>query len=398
MLSILLVITYISFISLGFPDALLGSAWPSMYAGLGVPVSYAGIISMIIAGGTIISSLNSGRLIKKLGTGKVTAISVCMTAAALFGFSISHSFIMLCLWAVPYGLGAGSVDAALNNFVALHYKARHMNWIHCFWGIGATMGPYVMGFCLTRGLAWNSGYRIISVLQVVLTAILIFTIPLWKKVGSSAEQGAISHKSLSIRELIRIPGAKPALTAFFCYCAVESTTGLWSSSYMVMDRGLSAGAAAKWTSLFYLGITFGRFVSGFITLKLGNKQLVRVGQGIAVLGIIALQLPLGNTVMYTGFVLIGLGCAPIFPSLLHATPDNFGKELSQAIMGMQMASAYIGSTFIPPLFGLLAERISIKLYPFFLFAFVMFMIGMVERLNKIKGNKIESKAVREVNA
>lgn len=398
MLSILLVIIYISFISLGLPDALLGSAWPSMYAGLGVPVSYAGIISMIIAGGTIISSLNSGRLIKKLGTGKVTAISVCMTATALFGFSISHSFIMLCLWAVPYGLGAGSVDAALNNFVALHYKARHMSWLHCFWGIGATMGPYVMGFCLTRGLAWNSGYRIISVLQVVLTAILIFTIPLWKKAGSSAEQAAISHKSLSIRELIRIPGAKPALTAFFCYCAVESTTGLWSSSYMVMDRGLSAGAAAKWTSLFFLGITFGRFVSGFITLKLGNKQLVRVGQGIAVLGIIALQLPLGNTVMYTGFVLIGLGCAPIFPSLLHATPDNFGKELSQAIMGMQMASAYIGSTFIPPLFGLLAERISIKLYPFFLFAFVMFMIGMVERLNKIKGKKMESKAVREVNA
>ena len=395
MLSILLVIIYISFISLGLPDALLGSAWPSMYAGLGVPVSYAGIISMIIAGGTIISSLNSGRLIKKLGTGKVTAISVCMTAAALFGFSISRSFLLLCLWAVPYGLGAGSVDAALNNFVALHYKARHMSWLHCFWGIGATMGPYVMGFCLTRGLPWNNGYRIISVLQVVLTAILIFTIPLWGKAGSSAEQGVIAHKSLSIRELIRIPGAKPALTAFFCYCAVESTTGLWSSSYMVMDRGLSAGDAAKWTSLFYLGITFGRFVSGFITLKLGNKQLVRVGQGIAVLGIIALLLPLGNTVMYAGFVLIGLGCAPIFPSLLHATPDNFGKELSQAIMGMQMASAYIGSTFIPPLFGLLAERISIRLYPFFLFIFIVLMIVMAESLNKIKGVTTDSKAVME---
>jgi len=348
---------------------------------------------MLIAGGTIISGLNSGRLIRKLGTGKVTAISVCMTAAALFGFSISHSFILLCLWAVPYGLGAGSVDVALNNFVALHYKARHMSWLHCFWGIGATMGPYVMGFCLTRGLAWNSGYRIISVLQVVLTAILIFSIPLWKKAGSSAEQGVVSHKSLSIRELIRIPGAKQALTAFFCYCAVETTTGLWSSSYMVMDRGLSVGDAAKWTALFYLGITFGRFVSGFVTMRLGNKQMVRVGQGIAVLGIIALLLPFGNMVMYAGFVLIGLGCAPIFPSLLHATPDNFGKELSQAIMGIQMASAYIGSTFIPPLFGFLAERINIKLYPFFLFAFVMIMIGMVESLNKIKGKKMESKAV-----
>lgn len=392
MLSILLVIIYISFVSLGLPDALLGSAWPSMYAGLGVPVSYAGIISMLIAGGTILSSLNSGRLIKKLGTGKVTAISVCMTAVALFGFSISHSFIILCLWAIPYGLGAGSVDAALNSFVALHYKARHMSWLHCFWGIGATMGPYIMGFCLTRGLEWNSGYRIISVLQVVLTAILIFTIPLWKRAGSSGEQGEVSHKSLSIRKLIRIPGAKPALAAFFCYCAVESTTGLWSSSYMVMERGLSAGDAAKWTSLFYLGITFGRFVSGFITMRLGNRQMVRVGQGIAVLGIITLLLPLGNLVLYTGFILIGLGCAPIFPSLLHATPDNFGKELSQAIMGMQMASAYIGSTFIPPLFGLLAERISIALYPFFLFIFIVLMIGMVESLNKIKGLKIENKA------
>ena len=393
MLSVLLVIIYISFVSLGLPDALLGSAWPGMYTGLGVPVSYAGIISMLIAGGTIISSLNSARLIKKLGTGKVTAISVCMTAAALFGFSISHTFLALCLWAIPYGLGAGSVDAALNNFVALHYKARHMSWLHCFWGIGASMGPYVMGFYLTRGLGWNSGYRIISVLQVVLTAVLIFAVPLWKKAGSSAAQGGVTHKSLSIRELVRIPGAKPALTAFFCYCAVESTTGLWSSSYMVMDRGLSAGNAAKWTSLFYLGITFGRFVSGFLTMRLGNKQMVRTGQGLAVLGIIALLLPFGNTIMYAGFLLIGLGCAPIFPSLLHATPDNFGKELSQAIMGIQMASAYIGSTFIPPLFGFLAERISIRLYPFFLLIFIVLMIVMAESLNKIKGEKMESKAV-----
>lgn len=382
MFTILLVIIYISFISLGLPDALLGSAWPSMYGGLGVPVSYAGIISMIIAGGTIISSLYSGKLIKRLGTGKVTAFSVCMTAAALFGFSISHSFIWLCIWAVPYGLGAGSVDSALNSFVALHYKARHMSWLHCFWGIGASLGPYVMGYCLTRGLEWNSGYRIISVLQIVLTATLIFSLPLWKKAKISAEQGEMIHRSLSIRELIAIPGAKPALTAFLCYCGLETTTGLWGSSYMVLERGLSPDTAAKWTSLFYLGITFGRFVSGFVTMRLGDRNMVRLGQGITALGIIALMLPAGNLIMCAGFILIGLGCAPIFPSLLHATPANFGKELSQSIMGVQMASAYIGSTFMPPLFGLIAEHLSIALYPFFLVIFVILMIVMAERLNK----------------
>jgi len=382
MFTILLVIIYISFISLGLPDALLGSAWPSMYGGLGVPVSYAGIISMIIAGGTILSSLYSGKLIKRLGTGKVTAFSVCLTAAALFGFSISHSFVWLCVWAVPYGLGAGSVDSALNSFVALHYKARHMSWLHCFWGVGASLGPYVMGYCLTRGLEWNSGYRIISVLQIVLTATLIFSLPLWKKAKISAEQGEIIHKTLSIRGLIAIPGAKPALTAFLCYCGLETTTGLWGSSYMVLERGLSTDTAAKWTSLFYLGITFGRFVSGFVTMRLGDRNMVRLGQGITAIGIIALMLPAGNLIMCAGFILIGLGCAPIFPSLLHATPANFGKELSQSIMGVQMASAYIGSTFMPPLFGLIAEHVSIALYPFFLVIFVILMIVMAERLNK----------------
>ena len=389
MFTILLVIIYISFISLGLPDSLLGSAWQSMYAGLHVPVSYAGIISMIIAGGTIVSSLLSNRLIKKLGTGTVTAVSVCMTAAALLGFSISNSFLMLCLWAIPYGLGAGSVDTALNNFVALHYKARHMSWLHCFWGIGASLGPYIMGAYLTRGLTWNSGYRTIGVFQMVLTAILIFSLPLWKKSSPSSEDKEELHKSLKMKELLRIPGAKSALTAFFCYCALEATTGLWGSSYMVMERGIRADVAAKWMALFYLGITFGRFVSGFLTMKLGDKNMVRIGQGIAVLGIIAFLLPFGNTVLCAGFLLVGVGCAPIYPSLLHETPDNFGRELSQAIMGMQMACAYIGSTLMPPLFGLMAEHVSIKLYPFYLIVFVLLMAGMVESLNKIKKKSSE---------
>jgi len=394
MFALLLAIIYVSFISLGLPDGLLGSGWPSMYQNLNVPVSYAGIVSMIIAGGTIISSLYSGKAIKKLGTGKVTAVSVGMTAAALFGFSISHSFALLCVWAIPYGLGAGSVDAALNNFIALHYKARHMSWLHCFWGVGATLGPYVMGYCLTRGQGWNSGYRTVAIIQVALTAVLIFSLPLWKKIGSSSGAESIVFKSLGLRELIRLPGAKPALTAFFCYCALETTTGLWSSSYMVMVKGISADNAAKWTALFYLGITCGRFLSGFITMRLGDRNMVRLGQGIIVLGIAALLIPSANTLMLVGLVLVGLGCAPIYPSLLHETPENFGRELSQAIMGVQMACAYIGSTFMPPLFGLLAEHTSLRLYPFYLIIFIVLMFVTAESLNKI--NDAEKARARDL--
>lgn len=383
MFTLLLVIIYISFISLGLPDALLGSAWPTMHGDLGVPIAYAGIISMIIAGGTIISSLNSDKLIKKLGTGKVTAISVGMTAAALFGFSVSHSFVIMCLWAVPYGLGAGSVDAALNNFVALHYKSKHMSWLHCFWGVGATIGPYIMGACLTSGLKWNSGYHIIGIMQVLLTAVLVVTLPLWKKSSSAAEEIEDKGKTFGIAQLLKINGAKPVLVSFFCYCSLEATTGLWGSSYLVINRGISAETAAKWISLFYLGITVGRFLSGFITMKLSDRNMVRLGQAIIISGIAVLLLPGGNFVLCAGFVLIGMGCAPIFPSLLHETPDNFGKELSQAIMGMQMACAYLGSTFMPPLFGLIAEHVSIRLFPIFLFMLVILMIFMVEQLNRL---------------
>lgn len=384
MLSLLLAIIYISFISLGLPDALLGSAWPAMYKEMQVPISSAGMVSMIIAGGTIISSLNSDRFIKKIGTGKLTAISVGMTAVALWGFSTSHSFLVLCAWAIPYGLGAGSVDAALNNFVALHYKAKHMSWLHCFWGIGATLGPYLMGYFLTVGMKWNMGYFTISVIQIVLTGILIISLPLWKKNDTAFSEENEETKSLSMKELLKISGAKPTLVAFFCYCALEATTGLWGSSYLVMEKGITAETAAKWISLFYFGITFGRFLSGFLAIKLSNKNMVRIGQGVAFLGITVLLLPVGIYGLCAGFILIGMGCAPIYPCLLHETPENFGKDLSQAIMGMQMACAYVGSTFMPPLFGLIAEYIDIKLYPFYLVIFVIVMIIMVEMVNRIK--------------
>lgn len=388
MTTILLVIIYIAFISLGLPDTLLGSAWPSIYGELSVPVSYAGIISMIIAAGTILSSLFSDRMIRRFGTGMVTFVCVAMTAAAIFGFSFSHFFPMLCLWGIPYGLGAGSIDAALNNFVALHYKSRHMSWLHCFWGIGATAGPYIMGLCLTGGLGWNLGYRTIGTTQAVLAVCLFFSLPLWKSFHTSSSQiTQQEQQQLSLKDTLSLPGAKAILTAFFCYCAMEATTGLWASSYMVLYKNISVETAAKWASLFYLGITGGRFAAGFITDRLGDKNMVRLGLALAGLGTLLLLLPFGNGMTLAGLLIIGVGCAPIYPSLLHATPNNFGAEKSQSIMGMQMACAYIGTTLMPPLFGLIAQHISISLYPLYLLFFAAAMFIMVERVNKILSGK-----------
>jgi fucose permease len=383
MYSILLVIIYISFISLGLPDALLGSAWPSMYETLNVPVSYAGIISMIISGGTIISTLFSGKSIRKLGTGKLTAISVGMTAIALFGFSISTSFWHLCLWGIPYGLGAGSVDAALNNFVALHYKARHMNWLHCFWGVGATLGPYIMGILLTNGFKWNSGYFTISLIQIALTLVLFFTLPLWKEKKTNNKSKEEEYKNYSLKDVVALPGAMSIMIAFFSYCALEATTGLWAASYLVLNRGISAEIAAKWAASFYFGITIGRFISGFITFKMNNKNMIRLGQGIIILGLLLLILPFSNYTAFIGLILIGLGCAPIYPSLMHSTPTNFGKDVSHSIIGVQMASAYLGITLMPPLFGFLQEHFDIRLYPIYLIILAFLMIVMVENANNL---------------
>lgn len=380
-MSVLLGIIYLAFISLGLPDALLGSAWPNMYPEFQVPVSYAGVISMIIAFGTIISSLQSDRLTKKFGTGMVTAVSVGITAAALWGFSVSHNFALLCLWAIPYGLGAGSVDASLNNYVALHYASKHMSWLHCMWGIGATLGPYIMGAVLTGGAAWNTGYRVISILQVVLTAILIFSLPKWKKQKMSVEN-TNGGKVLSLKEILSIPGAKAIMICFFCYCALEQTTILWASSYLNLAKGINAKTAASFAGMFCIGITIGRGINGFIAMKLKDRQMIRMGQSIILTGIIIMLLPFGKAVSLIGFSLIGLGCAPIYPCMLHSTPEHFGAEHSQAIIGVQMASAYVGTCLMPPLFGLVAEHISIRLLPLYLLLLLTLMTYMHELLNR----------------
>lgn len=384
MYSLLLAIIYLAFISLGLPDSLLGSAWPVMYKQFGVPLSYAGIISMIISGGTIVSSLMSDRLTRKLGAGLVTAASVMMTAVALFGFSISGSLLSLCLWAVPYGLGAGGVDAALNNYVALNYAPRHMSWLHCCWGVGAAVSPFIMSSCLMNGRGWNSGYRSIAEIQVVLASILFLSLPLWKKRAASSHGSETFTASLSLLQALKIKGVKFVLFAFFGYCALETTTGLWASSYLVQYRGIDAETAARFASLFYLGITFGRFLCGFITEKAGDKQLIRIGILTVIAGIVLVGFPVGvNAMALVGLVVIGFGCAPIYPSLIHSTPSNFGRENSQAIIGIQMASAYTGSTFMPPLFGLIANHISIGTYPFFLIFFASLMLLMFRQLTRV---------------
>ena len=385
MIHLLLAIIYIAFISLGLPDSLLGSAWSSMYPQFGVPVSYAGIISMIIAAGTIISSLQSDRLTRRLGAGKVTSLSVALTALALFGFSVAKSFWMLCIWAIPYGLGAGSVDAALNNYVALHYKSKHMSWLHCMWGLGATIGPYIMGYALSHGSGWNTGYRYISIIQFTLTAILFFSLPLWKinnTYGTKAKTPSKESKPLSLRQIICISGAKEVMICFFCYCALESTAILWSSSYLHIHKGATAEEAASYAGIFFIGITVGRAISGFVTMKLDDTKMIRIGQILIAVGIVAMLLP--GTAVFTliGLVIVGFGCAPIYPCIIHSTPDHFGPDKSQALIGVQMASAYVGSCLMPPLFGLIANHITVALLPIYLLVSLVLMILMHELLTK----------------
>ena len=382
MFHLLLAIIYLSFISLGLPDGLLGAAWPTMYPEFGVPVSYAGVLSMIISVGTIVSSLMSDRLTYKLGTGKVTALSVAMTAAALIGFSCTDSFPLLCLWAIPYGLGAGSVDASLNNYVALHYTSRHMSWLHCMWGIGATVGPFIMGLVLSGGSHWSMGYRYVGLLQVILTAILLLSLPLWKKRHGKTVDAADDAKPLPLKQVVAIPGAREIMVTFFCYCALEGTSGLWASSYLTIYKGIPAETAATFASLFYIGITLGRGLNGFLTMKFSDTQLIRMGQGIILVGAAALLLPMGQTLSLAGLILIGLGCAPVYPCIIHSTPEHFGPENSQAMIGIQMASAYVGSCLMPPIFGLIANHISVALLPVFLLLILGLMIVMHERMLK----------------
>lgn len=384
MANLLLVIIYIAFISLGLPDPLLGAAWPSMYPELGVDISAAGIISMIIAGGTIVSALLSDRLTRRLGAGLLTAISVALTALAMLAFSVSHQFWLLCLFAVPYGIGAGGVDAALNNYVALHYGAHHMSWLHCMWGVGTTVGPIVMGKVLTSGLHWNKAYLFVGIFQVVLTAGILCSLRLWKK--PEAVSDAETGPALTFRQILKIPGAKEAMTAFFCYCAVEQTAMLWGGSYLTLNRGFAPETAASLAAMFYIGITAGRAVNGFLTFRFSDSQLIYAGSAVIAAGIFLMAIP-GKGSALAGLILIGLGCAPVYPCTIHSTPDHFGPENSQALIGVQMAVSYLGILAMPPLFGLIAGKVSIALLPVYLMIILVCMILVFRRLDRITAEK-----------
>lgn len=379
MFHLLLAIIYLSFISLGLPDSLLGAAWPSIYPEFQVPVSYAGTLFMVISAGTILSSLASDRLTRRFGTGKVTAFSVLTTAIALFGYSISTKYWMLFFWSIPYGLGAGSVDASLNNYVALHYKSWHMNWLHCMWGVGASIGPYILSYALTSNGQWERGYRYISVLQLILTMILMVSLPLWKK-RNTFEQSAETTNVLTLKEILSIRGVKPILVMFFCYCAIEQTVMLWASSYLSLQHNIDPDTAAGYASMFCIGITIGRAVSGFIAMKRNDHQMIRLGYSVIFAGVLCMILPFGSSCTIAGLVITGLGCAPIYPSIIHSTPANFGEENSQAIVGVQMASAYTGNVVMPPLFGLIANHISVTLFPVYIIFILVVMAVMHTRL------------------
>ncbi len=386
---LLLVLIYVCFISLGLPDSLLGSAWPVMHNEIGVPVSYAGIISMTITAGTILSSLFSDKLLRKFGAGLVTAVSVTTTAICLFGFSISSQFWMLILWAIPFGLGAGGVDAILNNYVALNFKAQHMSWLHCMWGVGASISPYIMSFALVNLENWSGGYLIVSIIQIALSFIIFISVPIWKK-GSKENDidKQEKTKALSFKKIFTIKGALPCFLMFFCYCALEVSASLWASTYLVEKWSFAPEVAAGYASMFYIGVTFGRFVNGFLAMRLGDKTLIRIGSlGIAI-GIVLLFIPYNFIFALIGFIIIGLGCSPIYPCIIHMTPNVFGADKSQAMIGVQIAFAYIGILAMPPLFGVIAEKISISLLPVYLFIFLLLIFIMHELvLIKTKNNK-----------
>lgn len=384
MATLLLVLIYIAFISLGLPDALLGAGWPVMQPEFGVPYGFAGLLSMTVAGGTILASVFATRVLKTFGTGPVTAFSVALTAIALFGFALTPSFWWLFLAAIPFGLGAGAVDSGLNAFVAEHYESRHMSWLHSFWGVGALSGPLVLGALLAQGTTWRNAYLAIAVFQVVLVIVLIVAVPLWGKVKAHA-QGDEPIEDQPHQPLffpLKITGVKWALAALFTYCAIESTMGLWGGSFLFKTKGLDAASAATWVSLFYASITLGRFLTGFVTMKVSNNDLIRWGGVIILVGVGLMLAPLPLPFTLAGFLLVGLGCAPIFPCMLHETPVRFGKANAQAVMGFQMAVAYIGATLMPPLFGFVATATTLALMPVFLAAYIAVLLLSSEILRK----------------
>ncbi len=387
MASLLLAVIYLIFISLGLPDSLLGSGWPSMQVDFGVPSSYAGFVSMTISCMTVISALLSPRMIRKFQTKWIVIVSIGLTVLGLIGFSFSGQYWMLFVAAVPYGLGAGCIDASVNHYVANHYSSSVMNFLHCFYGIGAVISPYIMSQALKLA-RWNEGYRWTAYIQFGILLVCVLSLPLWKKTESQEEEE--NSESAGIKETLKVPGVVLTLIAFFAYCSGEATCSLWIPSYFAGTKaGLSAETVASFGSLIFGGLMLGRLIAGFISNKLGDKLLIRIGLAVELLGILLVFLPIpGYIVAAIGFVVIGTGMGPIYPAIQHMAPSNFGKKYSAAVIGMQMASAYIGSTLMPMVFGQLQQAIGIGIMPVYLLVFAGLNCGMLEgAYRRIKGQK-----------
>ena len=376
----LLVIIYLSFVSLGLPDSVLGCAWPTMVHELSAPLWGAGPIQMTVSLFTIVSSLNSAYLIRRFGTGRLTAFSVVLTAAALMGFSVAPHYAFLILFGIPLGLGAGAVDAAINNYVALHCEARHMNWLHCFWGVGTVISPMILSALMSSGFTWKAGYRGVSLMQFALSILLFATLKLWR--GETMQTEERAAKVLSVREVLALPGAKAGLLNFTCYCAVEQTFMVWSATFMVMARGIDAVLAASMGALFFIGMTAGRGVSGFIAMKLRPVQMVRIGQALMLASCVLLFIP-GTAATLVSLLLMGVGCAPVYPNIMQDTPRNYGAENSQAVIGVQMAFAYMGSLFMPTVFGWIADAVGYGALPLYAIVLTTVMILLFNRQQKI---------------
>ena len=392
MATILLIVIYIDFIGLGIPDSLFGAAWPAIYTEFGLPISYASFVTVIIYGGTVASSLLSAKVINRFGTAKVTAVSTALTAAGLLGFSFSGGLIWLCLFAVPLGLGAGAIDSALNNYIALHYKATHMSFLHCAYGVGVTLSPYLMALALSDNNDWRGGYRIAFFIQIGITAVTLFSLPLWSKIrriNTHDEEEDAAPRTLKLTELIKMPSVRAVWLIFFGSCAIEFTCGSWGSTFLVQSKGMSAENAAKIITFYYAGIAIGRFLSGILAAKLPSWRIIRIGQITIITAIVLLMLPLPVYVAAAGLFLVGLGNGPIYPNLIHLTPKNFGRDISQSVMGSQMAAASIGIMVMPPLFGLLAQGISTDIFPYFLL--IMFAVMAVSTFFLIKNLKKSGK-------
>ena len=383
-MAFLLVVIYVAFIGLGVPDSLIGSAWPAVHAELGIPVETVSFITFIISGCTVLSSMFSAKILNRIGTSKVTAFSTAMTAVALLGFSFAKSFRIMIPLAVTLGLGAGAIDSGLNNYVALHFKASHMNFLHCFYGVGVSLSPYLMSVALTD-TDWRGGYRYAFYVQIAIAILLVISIPLWKKSSSDSQAEDENTSSLSLLRMAKMPEVRKVWVIMLATNAIEYACGVWGSTYLVEEKGFSPEHGALGLTVYYVGMSIGRFASGLISDKVRTWKRIGIGCAILAPAIAVMLLPLHGAVTVAGLFLVGLGNGSIYPNMIHLTPHNFGKEMSQSVMGSQIAFAYIGVMLAPPAVSLLSGIFGIGIYPVLLAVLYSVMILFLKLLiNSLK--------------